>query len=188
MDKQGNLYGTTAYGGQYGGGIVFKISSAGQETVVYNFCSQTGCADGEWPFAGLFIDAIGDLYGTTYTGGNSNICGCCGCGTLFEITTTGKEHVYDFTNAGGQAPQAPVIEHNGDLYGTTMIGGINGQGTVYKVTGGVESVLYSFCSLQGCADGAGPIGPVTIDANGNLYGTTESGGAYGEGTVYKVTQ
>jgi uncharacterized repeat protein (TIGR03803 family) len=188
MDKEDNLYGTTAYGGQFGDGIVFKVSTAGQETVVYNFCSQTECADGQWPFAGLLIDERGDLYGTTYLGGNTNSCTCCGCGTIFRITTTGKERVFQFTNTGGQEPQAPVIAHNGDLYGTTSIGGINGQGTVYKVSStGIETVLYSFCSLQDCADGQGPIGPVTVDGNGNIYGTTPEGGAYRQGTVYKVT-
>jgi uncharacterized repeat protein (TIGR03803 family) len=137
--------------------------------------------DGATPYAPLIQDSNGAFYGTTYMGGTSN------AGTVFELDSTGKDTVlYNFTDGadGGYPYGGLARDSSGDLYGTTSAGGSYGVGTVFKVSGkNVETVLYSF---SGGADGAVPYGGVILDSSGVLYGTTEGGGANGEGTVYKV--
>lgn len=184
IDQSGNLYGTTSSGGDFGNGAVFKLSGSGQETVLHSF---TGKSDGATPEAGLILIGT-NLYGTTTVGGASN------AGTVFEVTSTGKETVlYSFNgNTGGANPQASLArDAAGNLYGTTYSGGMAGKGVVFKlvrptVTGGAwtERVLHSFSSGT---DGANPVAGVTFDARGNLYGTTSAGGAYGYGTVFRLT-
>jgi len=128
IDKAGNLYGTTSYGGthQYFG-VVYKVSKSGKETVLYNF---TGGADGAQPNAGLVMDAAGNLYGTT-TGGGAN-----GHGAIFKLNKKGKETVlYSFT--GGTDAAVPdanlILDSKGNLYGTSILGGTYGAGTVFKL-------------------------------------------------------
>ncbi len=199
-DAAGNLYGTTGGGGAHSDGTVFKLDTTGKETVLYSFCSVggTSCTDGNFPFAGLIEDAAGNLYGTTQRGGAN------GRGTVFKVDTTGTETVlYSFCSVGGSnctdgsSPGAGLIEDaEGNLYGTTLLGGANftvnfGQdsGTVFKLDPtGKETVLYSFCSVGGsnCTDGFNPAAGVIEDAAGNLYGTTELGGADAHGTVFEV--
>jgi uncharacterized repeat protein (TIGR03803 family) len=199
-DSTGNLYGTTTGGGSNcvtnsGCGTVFKVDTTGHETVLYSFCSVggTSCTDGAYPYVGLIQDTAGNLYGTTAQGGKS---GCyLGCGTVFKVDTTGKETVlYTFCSASGctdgATPYASLIQDTaGNLYGTTDAGGAVGRGTVFKVdTSGNETVLYSFCSVgQNCTDGEYTDASLLQDAAGNLYGTTQKGGAYGYGTVFKLT-
>jgi uncharacterized repeat protein (TIGR03803 family) len=192
MDAKGNLYGTTYYGGGPDPtGTVFKVSKSGKETVLYSFCAVSGCADGESPYVGLVMDAKGNLYGTTTGGGAS------GAGTVFKVTSKGKETVlYSFTGgADGAYPYAGlVMDAKGNLYGTTYYGGAGGCdlgcGTVFKVTkAGKETVLYSFA---GGTDGATPYAGLVMDAKGNLYGTTYYGGTSTNcyldcGTVFKVS-
>ena len=198
MDKKGNLYGTTAFGGAspecgLGCGTVFKVTPAGKETVLYSFGSQSG--DGYYP-EGLIMDKKGNLYGTTGSGGaNHN-------GTVFKMTPTGTETVlYSFCSQSGCSdgawPQAGVImDEKGNLYGTTIWGGNlscpfgdgSGCGVAFRLTpAGKETVLYTLCSQSGCTDGASPYGGLIMDKEGNLYGTTNQGGAYGAGTAFKVT-
>jgi uncharacterized repeat protein (TIGR03803 family) len=182
MDANGNLYGTTYYGGGPDPtGTVFKVSKSGKETVLYSFCAVSGCADGESPYAGLVMDAKGNLYGTTTGGGAS------GAGTVFKVTSKGKETVlYSFTGGpDGAYPYAGlVMDAKGNLYGTTYGGG-KGDGTVFKVTKtGKETVLYGFA---GSPDGKGPEAGLVMDAKGNLYGTTVFGGASNSGTAFKVS-
>ncbi len=193
QDAAGNLYGTTPTGGN-GEGTVFKVDTTGSETVLYGFCSIfPSCADGEFPQAGLIQDTVGNLYGTTESGGAN------GYGTVFKVDPTGQETVlYSFCSVPncteGSAPQAGLIQDGvGNLYGTAAFGGANGDGMVFKVdTSGNETVLYSFCSIQNCADGAEPVAGLIQDAQGNLYGTTYLGGLYnpyvpgGYGTVFKL--
>src|SRR5208283_5378540 len=196
LDAQGNLYGTTADGGTGGAGMVFKADTTGKETVLYTF-TGTG-EDGAAPYAGLVRDAQGNLYGTTLGGGSPTceyVTGIYGCGTVFKVDTTGKETVlYTFCSASnctdGGGPEANlVLDAQGNLYGTTRFGGSpactpHGCGTVFKLDPtGKETVLYSF---TGKPDGAGPYAGLVRDVQGNLYGTTDSGGANGEGTVFKV--
>ena len=198
QDAAGNLYGTTSEGGANGGGTVFKVDSAGTETVLYSFCSVANCTDGVMPFAGLIHDAAGNLYGTTWFGGanftaNSNYGG----GTVFKVDSTGKETVlYSFCSVGanctdGADPFGLIQSTAGNLYGTTEGGGANNRGTVFKVDStGHETVLYSFCSVVNangvCTDGAFPFAGLIRDAAGNLYGTTNAGGVNNDGTVFKV--
>ena len=206
QDAAGNLYGTTNQGGgNRNGGTVFEVDSTGHETVLYSFCSASGCPDGAAPYAGLIQDAAGNLYGTTSAGG-ADVGGGYG-GTVFKVDNTGHETVlYSFCSVGGanctdgQQPGGGLIQDAaGNLYGTTSTGGANagplgqGGGTVFKVDStGHETVLYSFCSAPNCTDGSYPMAGLIQDAAGNLYGTTTSGGAtacnapYGCGTVFKL--
>ena len=142
-----------------------------------------GSRDGAYPAASLFMDANGNLYGTTADGGDSD-----NQGTVFEVSHAGKEHVlYRFIpqhNVFG--PQSRVIrDAEGNLYGTTLEGG---GGTVFEVSKDrKEKVLHYFCSEQNCADGGYPAGDLIMDAKGNLYGTAYGGGINGNGTIFMIT-
>jgi uncharacterized repeat protein (TIGR03803 family) len=159
------------------------------------------------PFAGIpnaqnpaaaLTNVNGKLYGTTEFGGTS--CGPPHCGTVFSITTSGKERIlYSFGSDGsygidGLEPLAGLIDVNDDLYGTTFYGGTNcysriNCGTIFKVTtSGQETVIYDFCSegrYYGCFDGDGPQAGL-IDVSGRLYGTTTGGGSKYDGTVFSL--
>ena len=197
LDKAGNLYGTTYYGGassncgDVGCGAVFKLTPSGTETVLYSFAGYF--TDGAFPAAGLVRDKTGNLYGTTNSGGSSVEC-ANGCGVVFMLTPAGTEtllEVFGVTSAG-QYPDASLIRDTaGNLYGTTAGGGSSncpsGCGTVFKLPrgGGITEVLYS---LAGGSFGFMPAAPLLRDAIGNVYGTTEQGGASGSfGTVFKLT-
>jgi uncharacterized repeat protein (TIGR03803 family) len=182
----GDLYGTAYGGGTNGYGTVFKITPGGTLTTLYSFCSRSGCTDGAYPYAGLVQAANGVLYGTTTSGGANN------SGTVFKITTSGTlTTLYSFcsqTNCtDGAAPSAGLVQAaNGDLYGTSIFGGTNGGGTVFRIaTSGTLTTLYSFCSP--CADGANPWAGLVQAADGEFYGTTFNGGATGTGTIFKIT-
>src|SRR5579864_2916212 len=182
LDQHGNLYGTTYRGGANGYGAVFKVTPSGTETVLYSFGSQSG--DGLYPFAGLVLDKQSDLYGTTLQGGAN------GYGAIFKVTPSGTETVlYSFGSQSGDGygpHESLAFDKQGNLYGTKYLGGANGGGTVFKMTpSGTETVLYSFGSQSG--DGLYPFGGLVFDKQGDLYGTTLIGGAYGWGTVFKLT-
>jgi uncharacterized repeat protein (TIGR03803 family) len=193
FDKKGNLYGTTKYGGTASYGTVFKVTTSGKETVLYSF---TGESDGAYPYAGLVFDAKGNLYGTTFNGGGGYSYCDLGCGTVFKVyPSSGKEVVLhrfclqpNNCKDGAEPWAGLVFDGRVNLYGTTYYGGAHMDGTVFKVqTSGREMVLYSFCSQSKCADGGQPVGGPALDKEGNLYGTTYSGGAYDLGTVFEVT-
>jgi uncharacterized repeat protein (TIGR03803 family) len=195
LDQQENLYGTTQYGGAYGGGVVFKVTPEGKETVLYSFCAQgPPCTDGANPLARLVFDQEGSLFGTTYRGGDPSGCGGYGCGVVFKLTPEGKETVlHSFcTQAncpdGAQPSAGLVSDRKGNLYGTTSGGGAYQSGVVFKLTPKrKETVLYGFCAQSNCADGALPLAGPVFDQRGNLYGTTPYGGAHGAGVVFKLT-
>lgn len=211
-DTAGNLYGTTSSGGSTncfdGCGTAFRLAPDGTETVLYAFCRKhASCPDGQYPQSPLILDSAGNLYGTTAGGGSTN----CneGCGTVFKLAPDGTETVlYSFCRrsgcADGAGPEGGLVrDRRGNFYGTTGLGGTactqNGCGTVFRLAAdGKEKVLYSFCSQESCADGSNPNGGLVRDRDGNLYGTTEYGGAIGNncgylfagnfcGTVFKIT-
>src|ERR1700677_978884 len=179
MDANQNIYGTANSGGQHGYGVVFKANRNGQEAVVHSFAG--GANDGAYPEDSLIIDSAGNLYGTTFNGGPAN------AGTVFKLSSKGIIHIlYSF--AGGNDGANPIarlaIDKNGNLYGTTSAGGTSGNGTVFAVSpAGKHTVLYSFGSGT---DGTIPFAGVTLDAKGNLYGTTSAGGSTGNGTVFEL--
>ena len=160
------------------------------ETILYNF--KGGANDGASPHATLTADAAGNLYGTTVAGGpHTSACGE-GCGTVFMLSPApgGYEEtvLFRFNGADGAVPYAGVtLDSAGNLYGATISGGSFNAGVVYKLaaTSGTwqQTLLYTF---EGRPDGAAPYGTPILDATGNLYGTTEAGGARNVGIVYML--
>jgi uncharacterized repeat protein (TIGR03803 family) len=188
LGLDGNFYGTTESGGAYGYGTVFKITASGKLTTLYSFCTRSNCADGAAPLAGLIQASDGNFYGAAAFGGQGDCSGLAGtgCGTIFKITSAGKLttlHVFDVTDGGN--PEAGLIQAtDGNFYGTTVIGGANGDGTVFRMTpAGKLTTLHSFNNT----DGANPYSSLTQATDGNLYGTTNQQGANGNGTVFKIT-
>jgi uncharacterized repeat protein (TIGR03803 family) len=187
LNSKGVLYGAASNGGANGSGAVYSIDPiTDSEKVVYSFCSQDGCADGETPLAGL-IDVGGVLYGTTQLGGSEEN----NAGVVFALDpATGSETVlHTFCSrkncVDGQNPVAGLIRVNGVLYGTTSYGGEFGYGTVFSVNPKTkaESVIHSFGNGTDASRPAAPL----INVNRTLYGTTTAGGAYGGGTVFAIT-
>jgi uncharacterized repeat protein (TIGR03803 family) len=187
LDKRGNLYGTTYFGGpDVDDGVVFKLAPDGKETLLHAF---TGGSDGEDASSGLIADKAGNLYGTTAFGGTT--CGEAGCGTVYKIASGKNETVlYGFTDGsdGGFPVGTLLADKQGNFYDTAEYGGI-GYGVVYKLApDGTQTTLYTF---QG-TNGALPIGNLISDKGGNLYGMTYFGGEegclmdQGCGTVFKL--
>lgn len=189
-DHEGNLYGTTGYGGAHNLGTVFKVSPTGEARVLYSF---SGPPDGASPFAGVILDAQGNIYGTTSNGGTGSCpaVGQEGCGSVYVLTKSGNERViYSFQGgeSDGAFPNSLLVRGaDGNFYGTTSTGGCLYSptcGTVFRITkDGVEKVLHRF---GGDNDGAGPNG-VIFGPGGILYGTTYSGGGNDGGMVFGLT-
>lgn len=180
-DSSGNLYGTTYDGGSANSGVVYKVDSTGQQTVLYEF--QGGPHDGSHPVAGVLRDSSGNLFGTTYQGGRNDQ------GTVYVLDATGHETVlYQFTGrVDGAGPDDGLISDlAGGLVGVTLGGGAagGGGGVIYRLDApGHETVLHAFTAGT---DGFNPYGKLTRDPSGNLYGTTDQGGPVGHGTVYRL--
>jgi uncharacterized repeat protein (TIGR03803 family) len=199
LDKEGNLYGTTRWGGSSQQGAVFKLSrslNGWTESVLHSFSGS----DGWWPMASLIFDQAGNLYGTTWMGGLYD------GGVVFKLTrisgSTWTESVlYSFigVNGDGAYPASTLIfDTLGNLYGTTASGGTNGGGcgrglgcgTAFELIASSdgkwkERVLHRF---TGGLDGGQPYAGFILDPAGNLYATASSGGAAGQGAVFKITQ
>jgi uncharacterized repeat protein (TIGR03803 family) len=184
----GNLYGTTEYGGTFRGGTVFKVSPDGVQTVLYNFCEQL-CADGEKPYSGLVQATDGNFYGTTPYGGAYSY------GIVYKITPAGALSVlYNFCPLGlpcvdGERPTAALVQGiDGNLYGTTFAGGTHSAGTVFKITlNGEMTTLYSFCQQESCPDGSTPAsGALVQGIDGALYGAA-GGGLMQDGEIFRIT-
>jgi len=180
LGTDGNFYGTTAGGGATGNGTVFHITSAGALTVLHSFDGS----DGDEPLGGVIQSPNNHFYGTTEYGGANN------GGTIFEISATGiVSTLHSFDGLDGQIPLGSLLRaSDGNFYGTTKLGGANAGGTVFQLSAaGVLTTLYSFCAEPLCSDGEGPYGGLVQGADGNLYGTTNSGGTSGNGTVFEIT-
>ena len=207
IDASRNLYGTT-FGGDSGQGTVFMLSPGNPAWTLTPLYGFSGLTDGAAPYAAVIFGPDGSLYGTTGFGGIPNpSCttggGFTGCGTVFNLTPSNgswtETVLYDFLGGSdGALPYGArlIFDAAGNLYGTAFSGGSGncpgspgGCGVVYKLTASNGSwsykVLYSFAG--GPSDGASPQAGVIFDQAGNLYGTTEFGGAYGYGTVYELT-
>lgn len=208
FDVSGNLYGTTYLGGAYGGGTVIQLSPGANNTwtekVLYSFCSTNNCLDGAEPRGGLIFDGTGNLYGTTSMGGAGAGCNGYGCGTVFKLSpgangTWTETVLHTFGNGeDGTRPWASLVfDTSGNLYGTTITGGVypdGGYGTAFRLAPGsngtwTETVLHSFGNI---GDGVGPVASLVFDATGNLYGTTTGRnhvgpcGIWGCGTVFRL--
>jgi uncharacterized repeat protein (TIGR03803 family) len=194
----GHLYGTTYNGGVNGmNGTVFEITTSGALTTLYSFCALSSCTDGKLPEAALVQAADGNLYGTTYQGGtNTAGCGGSGCGTVFKITTSGTlTTLYNFCSQsnctdGGEPAAGLVQAADGNLYGTTYQEGLgyDTNGTIFKITtAGMLTTLYTFCSQSNCTDGEHSYAGLIQAIDGNLYGTTNGGGANGWGTAFSLS-
>jgi uncharacterized repeat protein (TIGR03803 family) len=178
----GNFYGTTNGGGTGGDGTVFKMTPGGTVTILHAFMGAT--TDGAYPQASLIQATDGNFYGTTGGGGTSNY------GTVFKMTPSGTVtilHAFAGGTTDGVYPQASLIQAtDGNFYGTTLEGGAEGPGTVFKITpSGTETILHSFTG--GTTDGSEPSAALIQAADGNFYGTTYDGGIDNDGTVFKMT-
>jgi uncharacterized repeat protein (TIGR03803 family) len=185
------VYGTTVYGGPSNLGTVFALdTSSGEVTILHSFSGP----DGELPIGALYLDNPGgasDIFGTTQEGGAD------GWGTVFEISAAGEFSVlHSFTGgADGAKPEGDLTTGNAgnnSVIGTTFEGGANlsglgnPSGTVFNVTtGGVFTVLYTFCTTSGCPDGAGPAGALVGGGSGDITGVTTYGGAYNKGVAFQ---
>ena len=190
FDRAGSLYGTTLGGGtgncQGGCGTVYKLTPSNggwTESVLHSFTTQDG--DGQRPWGGVIFDQPGNLYGTTTNGPFGSF------GTIYKLVPAGltwtEQILYTFKQASdGEYPYSGLIfDQLGNLYGTTCCGGPGGIGAAFEFT---PSGSGTFTLLYGSFGGyGGPDGSLTMDAAGNLYGTTESGGAYNFGSVFKLT-
>ena len=192
FDAAGNLYGTTSGGGNSDFGTVFELTSVANSTwtygILYNFTNKS---DGGYPYSGLIFDAAGNLYGTTAAGGDY------GWGTVFQLApgANGKWtekvlHSFQKNDKDGNTPaDSLAIDAAGNLYGMTCCGGAHGSdcdvygcGVVFEIVPGangewIEKLLHTFNKT----DGWNPAAPLILDAAGNLYGTTQWGGAFGTG-------
>jgi uncharacterized repeat protein (TIGR03803 family) len=192
-DAGGNLFGSTVSGGpNYGAGVVFELTPKAngkfKEKVLYAFCGQTDCLDGDEPLSPLLFGADGSLNGTMVFGG-ANTYG----GVFSVLPTTSQEKVlYNFCSlancADGDNPgnSGVAIDSNGAMFGTTAAGGANNDGIVYSLKNGSLRVLKNFCEESNCTDGGVPSDGVVLDSSGNAFGTTQRGGDNGAGVVFEV--
>jgi len=192
FDRSGTAYGATPFGGNQSGcsrgscGTVYKLTESGgrwTETVLYSFA---GDSDGAQPYGGVMFDNSGNLFGTTYQGGQY------GLGTVFKLTPSNggwtKTILYQFTGGqdGGQPASALVRDSAGNFYGSTTTGGAGGVGgTVFEISPSGGS--WNFAVLHAFGSGVGPFAPLTMDAAGNLYGTANQAGMYAFGLVFELS-
>jgi uncharacterized repeat protein (TIGR03803 family) len=189
--SDGNLYGTSFIGGVEGAGTIYRVTLAGQFTLLRSMGATA--TDASLPYAGLAQGPDGNLYGTTLRGGDNDK------GAIFRIALDGSNFsiIHHFNGADGENPEGQlVVGANGELYGTTLQGGSSNRGAIYRIsTSGVYTLLYSFPSLSAFgsvgtavnATGANPRAGLLLAADGNFYGTAYQGGPGGNGTVFRMT-
>ncbi len=192
-DSSGDLFGTTKGGGANGYGTVFELSGPDHQT--FTTLASFNGVDGTEPTSTLIADSDGNLYGTAYAGGNPNGNNGSGYGTIFELS--GASHttltaLAAFNYANGNNPEGSLLmDAAGNLFGTTTAGGNTAPGTgndagvVFELPAGSNTPISLLNFNQ--VDGKYPEGSLIADASGNLYGTTESGGANGDGTVFELS-
>ncbi|HVV64001.1 MAG TPA: choice-of-anchor tandem repeat GloVer-containing protein [Rhizomicrobium sp.] len=194
-DGQSPLYGTTSSGGAHGKGVAFKLrpqNGVWRHHTLYAFCATVQCPDGATPSGELSVDASGTLLGSTMWGGAD------GGGVIFRLEKTERHALWSETIlyafcqrqycADGQGPKGSLfVDPSGAIFGSTLYA--HGQtGALFRIDAAGESVLYTFCSQSGCADGDMPAGGLISDGAGRLFGTTTYGGAGlvpGQGTVFR---
>ncbi len=177
MDGSGNFYGTTNRGGAHGDGTVFELAK-GSSTI-----TTLAAFNGTEPNGGLIMDSSGNLYGTTWDGGASSD------GTDFELAKGSSTitALASFNGSNGSEPVAGLImDSSGNFYGTTAYGGAHGDGTVFELAKG-SSTITTLASFNG-SNGSDPFAGLIMDSSGNLYGTTDEGGAHGDGTVFELAK
>lgn len=190
VDTSGKLYGTTVIGGTYSCGTVFELTPQASppwpETVLYDFdCA----AHGKNPYGGVRSDVNGDFDGTTVAGGSGGSCSD-GCGIAYRLAPSGETVLHNFTGGNdGFGPGSALVNNpGGNLFGTTPDGGSGGHGVVYEISpvsgGWHERVIHAFTG--GSDGGTGSLGSLLIVGPQRLYGATETGGAYGYGTVFEL--
>jgi uncharacterized repeat protein (TIGR03803 family) len=193
QDSAGNLYGI-AEGGPGGAGVAYRLSPQGEQQVLFAFQGGLTNHKPKLPSGGLFMDNVGNIFGTAEFGGN-DACHL-GCGSVFRLDKTGTlSQIHKFNGANGSQPSGPLVQDaNGALYGVARSGGNlscaefpgTGCGTVFKLSKDRQfTILHTF---QGGKDGAAPQGGLLMDADGNLYGTTGSGGKSGHGLIFKISK
>ena len=181
MDKAGNLYGTTEFGGTSDLGTIFQIDTIGRQRVLHSFTGES--TDGSDPKATLIVDSAGNLYGTTFSGGSG------GRGTVFRFDNgqDSEDVLYNFSGGtdGGNPLGGLTLANDGTLYGTASRFGCchrQNNGVVFSLTGTNQRVLYTF---SGGVDGGTPNGDLVL-SNNVLYGTTQTGGPLHHGTVFSL--
>jgi len=177
----GQFYGTTDSGGYYSEGTVYKSDANGKVTILHHFNSSRPVYEGAHPVAALIVGKDGNLYGSTTLGG------VYGNGTIYKISKSGAFSVlYSLQATQGQDLEAPLMQgKDGFLYGVAKNGGGgDSYGTIFKLAGSTFTVLHHFANING--QGCYPLGGLTQDSVGNLYGTTGYGGVNGGGTIYEI--
>lgn len=197
VDRAGNLYGVTQAGGEYGYGAVFELSPSGNgytETLIHSF----DLTDGYQPTSGLAIDQRGNLFGTTFAGGDTNVCYYVGCGVVFELTKDGEGNwnekvLHEMEGSDGTVAVGPVaFDQSGNLYAAAEQGGILGMGSVFMLSPTqsgkwTETVLHRFdFKFPNGGDGEQPYAGVIV-VDDKLFGTTSGGGIYNDGIVFEIT-
>ncbi len=184
LDSSANLFGTTYQGGGFADGTVFEIAKgSGAITDLASF----NAVNGEGPLAGVVLDSSGDVFGTTSVGGDLTQNDGDGDGTVFEIAQGSGTvtTLATFNGANGDFPGAsPILDSSGDLFGTAIGGGDNGDGTVFEIANGSDAIT-TLASFNG-DNGNAPSTDVVLDSSGNLFGTTNTGGDNSDGTVFEI--
>ena len=186
MDAQGDLFGTTIAGGSGGSGTVFELVNTGSGYSLQTLANFTG-DNGSYLYAGLTADAQGDLFGTTYSGGAN------GDGTVFELVKGASGYTLqtlaslDNGAMGGVVIAGVTLDAQGDVFGAAMLGGSNGDGTLFELVHTGSSYTFQTLHSFSGSDGGVPEGTPTLDANGNLIGATAGGVGAGDGSVYLLT-
>ncbi|HEY2444294.1 MAG TPA: choice-of-anchor tandem repeat GloVer-containing protein [Rhizomicrobium sp.] len=197
-DGHSPLFGTTAAGGALNGGAVFALmleNGKWRARSLHDFCPPPSCAGGSRPLGGLLLDSGGNIFGVTNLGGAHDE------GAVFELSPAGSKYdytvIYDFCSQqncidGVEPAGGLALDVSGNLYGTTSRLGTHDAGTLFELSpdhGKFDfQVLHQFCDAVNCTDGGAPSASLTLDENGNIFGTTtQFGNTTGGGTLFELS-